>query len=73
MLVFIESLALAEKCQMSTHVPGFQSFFIFLHHFLMAKLATSSIRVSIVRDIQSTLDGSLSVKQKYNLINLLGQ
>ena len=29
---------------MSTHVPGFQSFFRFsLHHFLMAKLATSRI------------------------------
>ena len=32
---------------MSTHVPGFQSFFLFfLHHFVLAELATSSIRVS---------------------------
>ena len=29
---------------MSTHVPGYQSF---LHHFVLAKLATSSIRVNI--------------------------
>ena len=27
---------------MSTHVPGFQ---IFLHHFVLAKFATGSIRV----------------------------
>ena len=26
---------------MSTHVPGIQSFFSFLHHFVLAKLATS--------------------------------
>ena len=31
---------------MSTHLPGFQSFFRFLHHFGFAKLATSSIRVN---------------------------
>ena len=30
---------------MSTHVPGFQSFSGFFHHFVLAKLATSSIRV----------------------------
>ena len=30
---------------MSTHVPRFQSFFRFLHHFVSAKLATSSRRV----------------------------
>ena len=30
---------------MSTHMPGFQSFFSCLHHFEMAKLATSSMRV----------------------------
>ena len=30
---------------MSTHMPGFQSFFRFLRHFVLAKLATSSIRV----------------------------
>ena len=30
---------------MSTHVPGFQSFSVFWHHFELAKLATGSIRV----------------------------
>ena len=31
---------------MSTHLPGFQSFwFFFLHHFELAKLATSSVMV----------------------------
>ena len=30
---------------MSTHVPGFQSFSSFLHQFVLAKLANSSIRV----------------------------
>ena len=30
---------------MSTHVPGFQPFTVFLHHFVMDKLATISIRV----------------------------
>ena len=32
---------------MSIHVPGFQSFFkVFLHPFVLAKLATHSIRVN---------------------------
>ena len=31
---------------MSTHMPGVQSFFLaFLHHFVLGKLATSSMRV----------------------------
>ena len=30
---------------MNTHMPGFQSFPVFLHHFVLAKLATSSITV----------------------------
>ena len=34
-----------EYSQMSTNVPRFQSFFSFLHHFVLANLATSSIRV----------------------------
>ena len=37
--------ALAEYSQMSTHLPGFQSFFSFLHHFVSTKIATSSVRV----------------------------
>ena len=32
---------------MSTQLAGFQSFLMFLHHFVLAKLATSSIRVDI--------------------------
>ena len=36
---------------MSTHVPGFQSFFRFLLHFVLAKLATSSIMVKIILPI----------------------
>ena len=31
---------------MSTHMPGFQSFSAFLHHFVLARLATGSIRVN---------------------------
>ena len=31
---------------MSTHLSGFQSFSGFLHHFVFAKLATSSLRVN---------------------------
>ena len=39
--------ALAEYSQMSTHLPGFQYFFFFLHLFVLAKLATSSMRVNL--------------------------
>ena len=31
---------------MSTHMPGFQSFSSFLHHFVLTKLATSSQSVN---------------------------
>ena len=35
---------------MSTNVPGFQSFSVyFLHYFVLAKLATSSIRVNRIK------------------------
>ena len=30
---------------MGTHLPGFQSIISFLHHFVLAKLATTRIRV----------------------------
>ena len=44
--VGIHWIALAVCSQMSTHVPGFQSLFsVFLQHFVLAKWATSSIRV----------------------------
>ena len=29
---------------MSTHMPGFLSFFRFLHHFVLTKLATSGMK-----------------------------
>ena len=38
--------ALAEYSQMSTHLPGFRSFFRFLHLFVLTKLVASSIRVN---------------------------
>ena len=41
----IHWIALAEYSQMSTHVHRFQSIFRFLSDFILAKLATSSIRV----------------------------
>ena len=44
--VGIHWIALAEHSQVSTHVPGFQSFFSFLYHFVLAKLTTSSMRVN---------------------------
>ena len=45
MLVFIGKLV--EYYQMSTHVPGFQSFLLVYasYHFVLDKLATNSIRV----------------------------
>ena len=45
--VGIHWIVLIEYSQMSTHVPGFQSFFTFLHNFPLPKLATSSIRVKL--------------------------
>ena len=46
--VGIHWIVLTEYSQMSTHLPGFQSFLRFLHHFVLAKLASSSIRVKNV-------------------------
>ena len=43
--VGIHWIVLKECSQMSSHFPGFQSFFRFLHHFVLNKLATTSIRV----------------------------
>ena len=43
--VGIHWIALAEYSQMSTHVPGFQLFFHFLHPYVLAKFAPSSISV----------------------------
>ena len=41
----IHWVALTEYSQMSTHLPGSQSFSGVLHHFVLAKLATSSIKI----------------------------
>ena len=43
--VGIHCIALTEYSQMSTHLPGFNYFSGFLHHFVLAKLANSSVRV----------------------------
>ena len=43
--VGIHEIALTKYSQMGTHLPGFRSFFRFLQHFVLAKLATSSIGV----------------------------
>ena len=45
--VGIHLKALAEYSHMSTHLPGFQPFFRILHNFVLAKVATSSIRVNL--------------------------
>ena len=39
-------MALDEYSQMSAYMPGFRSFLDLLHHFVLAKLDTRSIRVS---------------------------
>ena len=45
---------------MSTHLPGFQFHFLgFLHHFVLAKVATSSIRVN--RSLTHTVPLTLSI------------
>ena len=45
--VGIPWIALNESSQMSTHMPGFQSFLLgFLHCFVLDKLANSSTRVN---------------------------
>ena len=43
---------------MNTHMPGFQSFFCFLHNFVLAKLATSSS--IMVNDYRQVTHPSLS-------------
>ena len=49
---------------MSTHVPGFQSFFLgFLHHFVLAKLATRSIKVNQFKSIPSSRRALVSQKK----------
>ena len=47
---------------MSTHMPGFQSFQAFLHHFVLAKLASSSIKVRHFMDFLQPERISVTVK-----------
>ena len=69
--VGIHWIALAEYSHMSTHVPVFQSFFrVFLHQFILAKLATSSLRVHLQIVMHGFENGKmvhlgLSEMQKY--------
>ena len=55
MLGFIEYLSLS-TLRWVPHVPGFQSFLVvFLHHFVLAKLATNSIRVTHIEVMAANL------------------
>ena len=45
--VGIDMIAITEYFKMNIYVPGFQSFLGFLHHFVLAKLATSNRRIKI--------------------------
>ena len=47
---------------MSTHVPGFQSFFRFFASLVLAKLATSSIRVKVSSGCQVSCPGGSRLK-----------
>ena len=49
---------------MSTHMPGFQSFFRFLHPFVLVKLVTSSIRVNLC-------SGNITVFDDASLLSIL--
>ena len=56
---------------MSTHVSGFESFFLgFLHHFLLAEVATSSIGVNPIKDC-STKFGMFSPNLKIKYFTFL--
>ena len=67
--VGIHWIALIECSQMSTHLLGFQSFSRFLHHFVLAKLVTSSIMVKqlccwwLIWQVQN---GEKSLKKHWN-------
>ena len=49
---------------MSTHVTVFQSFFRFLYHFVLAKLASSSLRVKSVCHSQGLSMASFGTFEK---------
>ena len=46
--VGIHLKALAKYSQLNNQVPGFQRIAGFLHHLVLAKIATSSIRVKVI-------------------------
>ena len=50
---------------MSTHLPGFQSFFSFLHHFVLPKVATSRKRVKVVTDLCDVVAGGEEVLHQW--------
>ena len=62
--------ALTEYVQMSTHLSWFRSFFRFLHHFLLAKLATTSIRVKSVCPGPPSSERRVVIKCLLNSIQL---
>ena len=67
----IHWIALTKYFQMSTHLPGFQSYFRFLgflHDFVFVKLGTSSIRVKMLY----FLSGNEPLEVNYLLSDLLG-
>ena len=68
-------IALAEYSLMSTHVSGFQSFSIFMHHFVLAILATTSIRVNLFEIkpplVYMVVGGIFRCKKKNYSIKLL--
>ena len=54
--------ALAEYSQVSTHLPGFQSFLRILYHFVLVKSATSSIRVKEQTRIKEKVQYQIQLK-----------
>ena len=62
--VGIQWEALIEYSQMSTHLPGFWSFSAFLHHFVLAKVATTSIRVKSPLLIRPSVANHLSINSR---------
>ena len=58
---------------MSTHMLGFQSFFSFLHHFVLAKLAASSTRVEMfcgTRQVPQGLRGKTLLRKTIEMVSV---
>ena len=58
---------------MSTYVPGFQSFFFFLHYFILTKLAPSSIRVNTSTYISTIMGDSWTSRLGKSICVILGE